>query len=148
MATTNDGKAVKGFIAACANGGVAQSITDTEVELDFATITTGKGLQMDLDGLTTGTGLEIRIDSDIITTGKALDIKAGSAMGTSVMAVGTDDITFCTSMTLQCSGTTADGMILKNLKNDAMVNLTGTTQTVEIDLDGTPYYFSVYPTAT
>ncbi len=43
------------------------------------------------------------------------------------------------------SGTSANGIILKNLKNSAETNLTGTTQTVTIDLNGVPYYFTVYP---
>lgn len=43
------------------------------------------------------------------------------------------------------TATSANGVILKNLKNSAETNLTGTTQTVEIDLNGVSYYFTVYP---
>lgn len=146
MATTSDGKATKGFMAVCANGGVAQSITDTEVELDFATITTGKGIQLDLDGLTTGTGLEIRIDSDIATTGKALEIKGGSAMGTSVMQVHSQGITMGSTFAIKGAGVGANGLLLGNLKTAAYGALSGTTQTVEIDMNGTSYYLEIFPT--
>lgn len=46
---------------------------------------------------------------------------------------------------VQGAATSSNGFVLKNLKNSTETNLTGTTETVEIDLDGTPYYFSVYP---
>lgn len=146
MATTNDGKATKGFMAVCANGGVAQSITDTEIELDFATITTGKGIQLDMDAMTTGTGLEIRLDSDIATTGKALEIKGGSAMGTSIMQVHSQGITMGSAMTIKGAGVGANGLSLGNLKTAAYGALSGTTQTAELDMGGTPYYFEVFPT--
>lgn len=46
---------------------------------------------------------------------------------------------------ITCAGTTSTGMILKNLKNSTETNLTGTSQTVHVDLNGTTYYFTVYP---
>ena len=93
MSMSGDGKLPEtGIMSLCANGGVAQSITDTELTLDFSNLTTGKGIQLDLDSLTTGTGLEIRVDSDNLSTGKALDIKAGSSMGTSSFSVGDTDV--------------------------------------------------------
>jgi len=46
---------------------------------------------------------------------------------------------------IQCAATTGSGMILKNLKNSTETNLTGTSLTVELDFNGTAYYFTVYP---
>jgi len=43
-------------------------------------------------------------------------------------------------------GTGANGMILKNPKNAAASALSGTQLDVEIDIGGTPYHFTVYPT--
>lgn len=47
---------------------------------------------------------------------------------------------------LQGSGTTGNGFIIKNPKNHAFSALSGTSVNVELDLNGTAYYFSVYPT--
>lgn len=146
MAMSGDGKATKGFMAVCANAGVAQSITDTEIELDFSNITTGKGIQLDLDSMTTGTGIEIRIDSDNATTGKALEILGGSAMATSVMQVHTQGITMGSALTIKGVGIGANGLSLGNLQTAAYGALSGTTQTVVIDMNGTPYYFEIFPT--
>jgi hypothetical protein len=43
-------------------------------------------------------------------------------------------------------GTGSSGIKLKNLKNDAATALSGTQKDIEIDIGGTPYYFTVYPT--
>jgi len=47
--------------------------------------------------------------------------------------------------TLEGAGTGANGFVLKNLKNAAASALSGTQLDVEIDIGGTPYYFTVYP---
>ena len=43
-------------------------------------------------------------------------------------------------------GTGANGIKLKNLKNSAASSLSGTQLDIEIDIGGTPYYFTVFPT--
>lgn len=43
-------------------------------------------------------------------------------------------------------GTWANGIVLKNLKNSAASALSGTQLDIQIDIGGTPYYFTVYPT--
>ena len=55
------------------------------------------------------------------------------------------DITVASGGYIKGAATTASGIILKNLKNSTETNLTGTTQTINIDLNGTAYYFTVYP---
>lgn len=47
---------------------------------------------------------------------------------------------------LDCAGTGANGWIIKNPKNAAASALSGTQLDVEIDIGGTPYHFTVYPT--
>lgn len=42
--------------------------------------------------------------------------------------------------------TGANGLVIKNPKNSAASELSGTQLDVQIDIDGTPYYFTVYPT--
>lgn len=44
------------------------------------------------------------------------------------------------------AGTGANGFRLKNLKNATASALSGTQLDIEIDIGGTPYYFTVYPT--
>ena len=44
------------------------------------------------------------------------------------------------------TGTGANGWVLKNLKNAATSELSGTALDVEIDIGWTPYHFHVYPT--
>jgi hypothetical protein len=44
------------------------------------------------------------------------------------------------------TGTGANGWVLKNLKNAATSDLSGTALDVEIDIGWTPYHFHVYPT--
>ena len=44
------------------------------------------------------------------------------------------------------AGTGANGITLKNLKNSAASNLSGTQLDITIDIGGVPYYFTVYPT--
>ncbi len=41
---------------------------------------------------------------------------------------------------------TAITITLKDLKNSAASSLSGTQKDIEIDIGGTPYYFTVYPT--
>lgn len=41
---------------------------------------------------------------------------------------------------------TAATLVLKNLKNSAASALSGTQLDIQIDLNGTPYYFTVFPT--
>ena len=49
---------------------------------------------------------------------------------------------------IEGAGTGANGITLKNLKNQAASTLSGTEKEVVIDIGGTPYYFKVYPTSS
>lgn len=57
-----------------------------------------------------------------------------------------DDVDLASGAVLAWVGTWANGIKLKNLKNSAATALSGTQLDIEIDIGGTPYYFTVYPT--
>ena len=55
------------------------------------------------------------------------------------------DIDLAKETKIVCSGTWDKWLILKNLKNTTGT-LSWDAKVIEIDIGGTPYYFSVYPT--
>ncbi len=81
------------------------------------------------------------------TTGKSRlwDESADKMIVTGTSTFG-DDVTIASAKMIVGAGTGANGIVLKNLKNQAAGSLSGTQLTVEIDIGGTPYYFLVSPT--
>lgn len=82
---------------------------------------------------------------------------AASSVDTTVLTMTAAGITWNTAVPhtglavvsagqIEGLGTGANGFKLKNLKNAAATALSGTQLDVEIDIGGTPYYFTVYPT--
>lgn len=70
-----------------------------------------------------------------------------SAQTLSLTHSGGADATLETNVLLFAfTGTGANGGVMKNLKNAAASALSGTQKDIEIDIGGTPYYFTVYPT--
>ena len=57
-----------------------------------------------------------------------------------------DDVDLASGAVIAGLGTGANGIVLKNLKNAATSALSGTQKDIEIDIGGTPYYFTCYPT--
>jgi len=57
-----------------------------------------------------------------------------------------DDVTVASGKKISGAGTGANGIVLKNLKNSAASSLSGTQKDIEIDIGGTAYYFTAYPT--
>lgn len=90
------------------------------------------------------TGIYINSGAD----GK-LTISADGAGADDITLSGTvtasDNITVASAKQIIGAGTGANGIVLKNLKNAATSDLSGTALDVEIDIGGTPYYFHVYP---
>lgn len=88
--------------------------------------------------------------SDIILGNDRLRFAAATGIigigATDVLSMTTSVITVPSAATIAGAGTGANGMILKNLKNAAASALSGTQLDVQIDIGGTPYYFTVYPT--
>ena len=57
------------------------------------------------------------------------------------------DLTFtANASSIIFTGTGANGGVVSNMKNAAASSLSGTQLDVEIDIGGTPYHFTVYPT--
>lgn len=75
-----------------------------------------------------------------LTTAKTVDFSGSPSV--SLPAT----ITIASGATLAGAGTGANGIVLKNLKNSAASALSGTQLDITIDIGGTPYYFTVYPT--
>ncbi len=69
----------------------------------------------------------------------------GTATGAVVLPA---TVTVASAATIAGAGTGANGIILKNLKNQATGTLSGTQKAIVIDIGGTPYYFLVSPTIT
>ena len=57
-----------------------------------------------------------------------------------------DDVDLASGAVVAGLGTGANGVVLKNLKNATASSLSGTQLDVEIDIGGTAYFFTVYPT--
>lgn len=57
-----------------------------------------------------------------------------------------DDIDLASGAVIAGLGTGANGIVLKNLKNATASSLSGTQLDIAIDIGGTPYYFTVFPT--
>ena len=87
----------------------------------------------------------------LIKAGTLTDAVTVSSLGAMTLAAGltvsTGDIVVSANASkLDFTGTGANGGVLKNLKNAAATALSGTQKDIEIDIGGTPYYFTVYPT--
>lgn len=79
------------------------------------------------------------------TLNKAIYVAGGlSEFDGKIQADG--DIDIASAGVVAGLGTGANGFKLKNLKNAAASALSGTQLDIEVDIGGTPYYFTVYPT--
>lgn len=87
------------------------------------------------------------IDAPVTTTNVTASGNL-SVAGTSSLTgkVTADDIDLASGAVIAGLGTGANGIVLKNLKNAAASALSGTQRDIQIDIGGTPYYFTVYPT--
>lgn len=74
---------------------------------------------------------------------------AGTANIARMTFVGKQDaseVQLPASGTFSSQGTGTAGLLLKDLKNYAASTLSGTTKTLEVNIDGTAYYWAVSPT--
>ncbi len=118
-----------------------------------ATTIAGSAAGTDALGITAG-DLTLTSGNLVLTSGNAtltsgeLTLTAGDITLTSGDLTLTDgDITLtANASSIVFTGTGANGGVLKNLKNSAATSLSGTQLDIEIDIGGTPYYFTVYPT--
>ncbi len=93
------------------------------------------------------TGYDVKFFGD--TTGKSrLWDESADTMIVTGLSTFSDNLTVASGKSIIGAGTGANGIVLKNLKNQAAGSLSGTQLTVVIDIGGTPYYFLVSPTIT
>jgi len=135
------------------------------LHISAAAMTTGSALYINATEATITTGKYIECydgAADDFSVGKyGATVIAGNATGTDALTLTAGDITLTSgdltltdgdiTLTANASsiigtGTGANGIVLKNLKNAAASGLSGTQKDVEIDIGGTPYYFTVFPT--
>lgn len=126
------GSAVAGLdlVGATSAGTVALAVTSSGAAASLAIDSKGSGT-LSLNATATGG----------ITLGRATTITTGN-----LTVTNGDIIVTANAKKLSFTGTGANGGVLKNLKNAAASALSGTQLDIEIDIGGTPYYFTVYPT--
>ena len=101
--------------------------------------------------------LESKMGSATLATDLVVHAADTTTHGATGAVVGTTNTQTLTSKTLTAptitsgssiigAGTGANGFKIKNPKNAAASALSGTQLDVEIDIGGTPYYFTTYPT--
>ena len=124
--------------------------TNPAFNVDASAATSATGLNV--AAAAAAGGLAVSVLSSDTNESLTLDAKGsgtvtlnGTATGAVVLPAA---ITIATGATITGTGTGANGIVLKNLKNAAAASLSGTDLTVEIDIGGTPYYFLVSPTAS
>ncbi len=84
-----------------------------------------------------------------IDGGNQLQVRAtgnGSGGITTPLITASADFHMASAKKIIGDGTGANGIVLKNPKNTTASALSGTQLDVEIDIGGTPYHFTVYPT--
>jgi len=132
---------------------------------------TGTMAIFDMSASAAGVGIQINAVEATLTSGKYFNcydgaasdfsiskygatVIAGNASGTAALTLTAGDIVVTSGFLvisanakgITFTGTGANGGVLKNLKNAAASSLSGTQLDVAIDIGGTPYYFTVYPT--
>jgi len=124
--------------------------TDQYLVAYGGTTAAGKGSQIAIFGSThaVNPGNVLIITPNAAGSGNVTRLTISGMADTTGTVVWTNinAMTFDQAVTISTSGTGANGMKLKNLKNAAASALSGTQLDVEIDIGGTPYYFTCYPT--
>jgi len=69
-----------------------------------------------------------------------------AAGNTLMLAMVLNGLTDTPSLELYYGGLGMNNTVIKDMKNAAASALSGTQKDIEIDIGGTPYYFTVYPT--
>ena len=143
----------------------AAATTGNIVVIDGTGLTTGTGLLINTTTATLTSGFYIECNdgaaSDFTVGNHGATVIAGSATGTDALTLTKGDITAtngdvtltdgdiiltANASSISFTGTGANGGVVSNLKNAAASDLSGTQLDVEIDIGGTPYHFTVYPT--
>lgn len=116
--------------------------------------TTGTITASNVTSITTNLSLTGTLNADGATTlGSTLAVTGATTLGAAT-SITTGDLTItngniivsANAKGLSFTGTGSNGGVLTNLKNAAASALSGTQKDIEINIGGTPYYFTVYPT--
>ncbi len=168
-ATTSTAGAIatNGAISFSATGVFTSTSNVGFVNITANSTTAGTVLAVNATGLVDGIGIYSPSAEAGLTTGKYMSLGgvftvakygatviAGNASGTAALTLTAGDLVVTSGYLvvsanakgLTFTGTGANGGTLKNLKNAAASALSGTNVDIQIDLGGTPYYFTVYPT--
>lgn len=122
--------------------------TNPVFNVDDSTSSAATGLN--IKGAAAAAGVAVKALSSGTDENLTIDAKGagtitlnGTATGAVILPAA---VTVASAATIAGAGTGANGIKLKNLKNAAASSLSGTQRDIEIDIGGTPYYFTVYPT--
>ncbi len=125
-------------------------LTNPVFNVDDSTSSAATGVT--IKGAAAAAGVAIAAISSGTNENMTIDAKGsgtltlnGTATGAVVLPAA---VTVASGATITGSGTGANGIILKNLKNQVTGTLSGTAKAVVIDIGGVPYYFLVSPTIT
>lgn len=122
--------------------------TNPAFNIDSSTASQADGIN--IKGLAAGNGAGVKV----ITSGTNAPLTIDAAGSGTITLGGTSTGKIIASRSVDVVsagviaglGTGANGITLKNLKNSAASSLSGTQLDITIDIGGTPYYFTVYPT--
>lgn len=125
-----------------------QGTTDPVFNVDASTASVATGIN--IKGAAAAGGVAVKALSSGTNENLTIDAKGSGTLSLNSIATGAvvlpASVTVASAATIAGAGTGANGIKLKNLKNAAASSLSGTQLDVEIDIGGTPYYFTVYPT--
>lgn len=168
-ATTSTAGAIatSGAISFSATGIYTSTSNCGFVNITANATTAGTVLAVNATGLVDGIGIYMPSAEAGLTTGNYMNLGAkftvskygatviaGNASGTAALTLTAGDAVITSGFLvisanakgITFTGIGANGGVLKNLKNAAASALSGTQLDVAIDIGGTPYYFTVYPT--
>lgn len=166
QSTTANGLTTGGALLLTSTGTLVTTGYMLTITANSATTAAGL-LRINGAGLTSGKAIVVASAEAALTSGMYMDLGtvftvskfgatviAGSASGTAALTLTAGDFVVTSGFIvisanakgITFTGTGANGGVLKNLKNAAASGLSGTQLDVEIDIGGTPYYFTVYPT--
>jgi hypothetical protein len=143
-----------GFLNVAAN----TTTSGTIAHISGTSLTDGTVLSLEAVEATLTTGLYIQCydgaANDFSVGRYGATTIAGNVSGTAALTLTAGDIVITSGFLVisanakgvTFTGTGANGGVMKNLKNATASALSGTQKDIEIDIEGTPYYFTVYPT--
>ncbi len=122
--------------------------TNPSFNVDASTSSAATGINVKSAAATAGVAVSVL--SSVTNENLTIDAKGSGTI--TLNATATGKVVLARSVDVMSAGviaglgTGANGITLKNLKNSAATALSGTQLDITIDIGGTPYYFTVYPT--